>query len=178
MVRFRSWARLFAAAGLGLIATTVLLAAPARAATHSPSVATLIARCTTQHVAPSTAPRTAMFRQLQCVRRTAGLPAFAQSSSIGGVAKRWSAAMASNDLLEHNPDLIDQAAAVDTRWQLVGEVIGFSSVGAGQVNRVVAAWLRSPVHRALLLDPRLKVVGIGLKSSGGRFWATLDLVDI
>ena len=177
-MRFRSWARPCAAAGLGLAVTTVLLAAPAGAATRGPSVATLLARCTTQPVAAGTAPRTAMFRELQCIRRTAGLHAFAQSSSIGGVAKQWSAAMASNDLLHHNPDLVDQAAAVDTRWQLVGEVIGFSTVGAGQVNRVVAAWLRSPVHRALLLDPRLKVVGIGLLSSGGRFWATVDLVDI
>lgn len=177
-MRFRSWARPFAAAGLGLAATTVLLAAPAGAATRTPSVATLVARCTTQHVAPGTTARVAMFRELQCVRRTAGLPAFAQSSSIGGVAKRWSAAMASSDLLHHNPDLVTQAAAVDNRWQIVGEVIGFSTVGAGQVNRVVAAWLRSPVHRAVLLDPHLKVVGIGLVSSGGRFWATVDLVDI
>ena len=56
--------------------------------------------------------------------------------------------------------------------------IGYTTAGKGQVSRVVTAWLISPRHRALLLDPHLKVVGIGLANGSGNLWATVDLLDM
>ncbi|HVU74140.1 MAG TPA: CAP domain-containing protein [Mycobacteriales bacterium] len=168
---------LFGATAVALTAATVALAAPASAATRTPSVATLVARCTTLHALPGTTPRAAMFAQLQCIRRTAGLPAFRASTPIADVARRWSAQMAGADGLEHNPDLSTQLAAVDPRWSEAGEVIGYGGAGTGQVSRLVAAWLRSPHHRALLLDPHLRVIGIGLATGHGQLWGTVDLAD-
>ena len=40
------------------------------------------------------------------------------------------------------------------------------------VRELHRAFLRSPAHRANILDPRKRVVGVGLVSSGGRLWVT------
>jgi uncharacterized protein YkwD len=163
---------------VGATAAVALASSPAAAATHTQNVAALVSRCTSASVAAgTTTARAAMFKQLSCVRSTAGLPAFRLSLPISGVARQWSGAMATADALEHNPNLAQAASAVDPRWLQVGEVIGTKSAGTNQTGAIVAAWLHSPEHRAELLDPQLRVVGVGLMRSGPALWATVDLVD-
>jgi uncharacterized protein YkwD len=118
-----------------------------------------------------------MFAELQCVRRTAGLPTFTGSASIALVANAWSWVMANGTGLNHNPYLTYMLTKVDPRWMDAGEVVGVTTAGTGQVSRIVASWLRSDEHRAELLDPHLRIIGIGMCYGAGQLWTTVDLVD-
>lgn len=177
MVRPRSALRGTAVVLVATAATSVAVAMPAAATTRKPSVATLIARCTTARPAPGTTVRGAMFAQLQCIRRTAHLHRFSPSAPVAGVARRWSATMAAGAGLTHNPDMPAQVGAADSRWLDAGEIIGCTAAGPAEVGTVVTEWLRSPHHRSVLLDPSLTVVGIGVATADGTLWATVDLVD-
>ena len=50
----------------------------------------------------------------------------------------------------------------------LAENVGVGSTVAG----VHAAFLRSSGHRANLLDPAMRHVGVGVVSSGGQLWVT------
>ena len=47
---------------------------------------------------------------------------------------------------------------------------------AARCDAQLMAWLDSPPHRALLLDCRLRLVGLGVQSVGSQLWWTIDLV--
>jgi uncharacterized protein YkwD len=48
-----------------------------------------------------------------------------------------------------------------SRWS-VGEVLAWRSLGSDPARRAVRAWLRSPGHRALLLSPKFRELGISV----------------
>jgi hypothetical protein len=47
------------------------------------------------------------------------------------------------------------------RWH-VGENLAWGTLRRARPAAVVAAWLRSPSHRRIMLDPRYRVVGVGV----------------
>jgi uncharacterized protein YkwD len=47
--------------------------------------------------------------------------------------------------------------------------------GRGLPSRVIRAWLSSPPHRAALLDPRFRRIGVGNRSARGGVFITADL---
>jgi uncharacterized protein YkwD len=61
-----------------------------------------------------------------------------------------------------------------------GEVIGYGTRSAGGPQAIVNAWLHSAAHRALLLDPRWRDVGVGraFGTFRGRAWASVFTVDV
>jgi uncharacterized protein YkwD len=49
----------------------------------------------------------------------------------------------------------------DVGGRLAGENLAWGSGGAGSARAIVAAWLASPAHRANLLRPSFRRVGVG-----------------
>jgi uncharacterized protein YkwD len=66
-----------------------------------------------------------------------------------------------------------------TSWR-TGEVIARGTGWAATPRAIVKAWLSSKVHRAILLDPRWRDVGVGLArgSFRGRSGTSLFTVDV
>lgn len=163
--------RALLAAGLTMTAT-LSLATPAHA---EPSPNQLVARCTHLNVAGT--PQALMLAEMNCARKLSGESALRPYKPIGGIASAWSAHMAQTQQLAHNLARAGQVDAVDPRWQRLGEIVGATSAGGDQVDRIVSQWFLSSVHRHVILNPGLHVVGIGLKPGGGWVWATCDFVD-
>jgi uncharacterized protein YkwD len=47
---------------------------------------------------------------------------------------------------------------------VVGENLGWAVPGAASAEAVVAAWMDSPTHRAIILDPEFRQMGVGVVS--------------
>jgi uncharacterized protein YkwD len=48
-----------------------------------------------------------------------------------------------------------------SRWR-VGETLAWGAGGRAAPRSIVAAWLASPEHRRIVLEPRFRVVGTGI----------------
>jgi uncharacterized protein YkwD len=55
---------------------------------------------------------------------------------------------------------IDQAGY---RWRRVGENLGFGTGSLGRPHGIFSSWMRSPGHRANILSPGFRDVGIGVR---------------
>jgi hypothetical protein len=95
--------------------------------------------------------------------RSSALTVHAELTSI---ARRWSAKMAADNRLAHNPNLANEVTA---DWEKLGE-----NVGTGDNARQIHdAFMNSPAHRANIVDPAFTYVGIGVVRGGdGRIWVT------
>ncbi|HEX4979204.1 MAG TPA: CAP domain-containing protein [Acidimicrobiales bacterium] len=94
----------------------------------------------------------------------------AQGLSVDGeltsVARRWSARMAADNRLAHNPNLSKE---VTQDWGKLGENVGTGAT-AGQIHD---AFMNSPAHRANIVDRDFTHVGIGVvRGDDGRIWVT------
>jgi uncharacterized protein YkwD len=61
-------------------------------------------------------------------------------------------------------DRLEQAAPAAHMW---GETLAFGDGEAAQPDTIVEAWMRSPEHRAIMLDCRFTLIGVGIAT--GRF---------
>ena len=107
-------------------------------------------------------------------RAAVGVAPLAGDPQLTLAAQRYADVMADTACFGHNcgpvPRLAERAAAAgDARWGFLGE-----NVAAGQPTpeRVVAAWMASPTHRAVLLDPEFTLIGVGRATGGiyGTYW--------
>ncbi len=132
---------------------------------------------------PLPPPEIAIVRAVNAQRVAHGVPALKAVRGLSRVAERHSRDQLRRDRLGHDSSdgtpfagRIAQAG----RYRTAGEVIAFTSRGSSSRARsVVRLWMRSPGHRAQLLDPRFRVVGVGrvrgrLGSRGGAV-VTADL---
>lgn len=97
-------------------------------------------------------------------RAKLGVGAVTQRGDVTLVARRWSAAMAQQGRITHNPDFSTQI----TGWSRVSENVG---VGPS-VESIHGALMDSEGHRRNILDGRVMDVGVGVVTSGGRVWVT------
>jgi uncharacterized protein YkwD len=89
------------------------------------------------------------------------LAALDQTSALQTEAKAWARRMADAGTLRHSP------GALDGDWS---EIVGT----APDWRTVMAAWDESPPHRAVLVDPGLSRVGVGVaRDADGRLWAAV-----
>jgi uncharacterized protein YkwD len=88
-------------------------------------------------------------------------------SCVDRYAERQAAWMASHKLLKHQ----SMSTILDAcNLSLVAENIAF---GYGTGGRVVAAWMRSPGHRANLLNYKARYIGVGaVQDSNGIWWVS------
>lgn len=115
-------------------------------------------------------------------RAEAGVAPLRPAAGTTDVARRWSARLARQGALEHNPGLAAELrAAGSTGSRLLGEDVGVTADGA--VDGLFATYLASPHHRAVLLAPSARWVGVGTAhdqtphDQARTLWTTIDVVD-
>lgn len=100
-------------------------------------------------------PRAAMLAQLDEIRRSHGLPPLRDSALLAEAARQHARVVMASDGFVHAGDVVAPgfpAGAEAMAWQR-----GWSL----RARRVARMWMRSGVHRALLLDPGFVAAGIG-----------------
>jgi len=112
------------------------------------------------------------------VRAAHGLAALAEDERLGDLSQRYAATMAEASCMAHDCGglgrVAERAARAGLGYRLIGEALAGGPRDAG---RVVALWLASESHRAILLNPEINSAGVGYVerdgegSSGyGHYW--------
>lgn len=121
--------------------------------------------------------RTRLLLLINAARERSGVAPLRLAERLSDDAERHTRAMIRRDRLFHTEDLASVLRPY--RWRVSGEVVGC----ALRLHGLVRAWLGSPEHRSILLDPRFRRVGLGPVASregrscgpGLRVWATAIL---
>jgi uncharacterized protein YkwD len=146
--------RLLSLALLASLLAALALSAPALAAGHD-------------------AVDLAVIRAINAERTQRGLPALRTNAGLARTADRHSASMAHSSRLEHGN--VEGRLRKVIAGGPVGETIALVPGSASALARnVVRMWMRSPPHRAILLEPRVRRVGVGRARSGGSWYVTAD----
>ena len=107
--------------------------------------------------AATTPAQRAMVDQVNAVRTAHGLRPFRAHPMLHRTARRYARWMLRHDYFGHQ-----QRIRAGSRFSLVGENLAWHSGWRPRVTGTVRAWLGSPGHRALLLDPRFRWLGAGM----------------
>jgi hypothetical protein len=101
------------------------------------------------------------------LRAEKGVGPLSVDAHLTSVARSWSAHMADDGQLSHNPNLGSDAGG---GWQMLGENVGYG----GTVKQIHDAFVNSPHHYENLVEPRFSLVGIGVVVRDGTIWVTED----
>jgi uncharacterized protein YkwD len=104
-----------------------------------------------------------LFQKINNARARHGLAPVRLSTSLSDYARSHSRSMSRQRTLFHTSDF-----TVICCWSSISENVGM----AGSVRGVHRAFMRSPAHRANILDRGKRAVGVGIVHSGGKFWVT------
>lgn len=128
--------------------------------------ATLAASSTLLTAPSASAQTTAEARfvaRINQARSELGLPPLVVRPRLTDYARSHSAAMSRQKTLFHTRNF-----SVLCCWSWIAE-----NVGVGfDVPSLHRSFMASPTHRANILDPRLRRLGVGIFRSGGRIWVT------
>jgi uncharacterized protein YkwD len=94
---------------------------------------------------------------LNDVRRANGLAALRVSKSLSRSSGRYARRMLRHDFFGHGPS-IDVAGG----FRSAGETLAYHTGWRARPRRTVRRWMASPGHRAVLLSPAFRWVGMGL----------------
>ena len=110
-----------------------------------------------------------LVRQITCLvnrtRAARGLPRLRRSGKLALAARSYARWMTHRDVFSHYGDGSPASRAASAGYMrstadwTVGETLAFSRRSDGPW--VVDAWLASPSHRAVLLNPRFREIGVG-----------------
>jgi uncharacterized protein YkwD len=121
-------------------------------------------------------------RRALLVSATASAPLIAMAptstptAGTSDVARRWSCHLARYRSLTHNPNLAhDLELHGSPDWTTAGENVAWQSSGYG-ADHLFRSYMRSPAHRANILDRSFRYVGVWTKRSSGRRWNTTNFV--
>jgi len=147
----RKWMRGLALAGVALMGSMTMLTLGATAASAEPrsEEADFVAR-------------------INALRTSQGLVPLTVDLHLTDIARNWSAKMAGDGAISHNPDLAAQVGG--NEWRTLGENVGVGS----SVDWLENAFENSPHHYANLVDPDYRWIGVGVVDSGGQIWVTED----
>jgi uncharacterized protein YkwD len=103
---------------------------------------------------------------LNDVRRGHGLPALRRSDDLSRSSDRYARRMLEHDFFGHGARI-----DVDGGFRSAGETLAWHTGWDPQPRRTVGRWMDSPGHRAVLLSPTFRWVGMGLARGklGSRF---------
>jgi len=119
---------------------------------------------------------TALLHDINDARRAHGVRALVASAGTTDVAHRWSCAMRKATVLSHRPNLVLALQRHGSNaWHTLGENVGMSSSSAP--GALFSAYMHSPEHRANILDPAYRYIGVHTERARGISWNTLDFVD-
>lgn len=102
-------------------------------------------------------------------RAQQGLPPLEWDASLAAAAQTHAQHMLDAHTLSHQlagePDLVVRAGQAGAHFRAVAENVAM----AGSLDGLQRAWMKSPLHRANILDPRMDHVGVGLVERDG-YW--------
>jgi uncharacterized protein YkwD len=101
------------------------------------------------------------------VRSKAGVQKLSLDPQLSKAARMHTREMIKRDLLYHTPN--DKLTHRVTNWTVLGENVG---VG-GTVDSLQDAFIHSPEHKANIVFPQFKYMGIGSIERNGRLWVTV-----
>jgi hypothetical protein len=105
--------------------------------------------------------------RINAARARNGVAPLSVRADLTDIARRWSARMAADGQLSHNPNLRDEAPA---NWRKLGE-----NVGQGySVDGLQRAFENSPAHHRNMVDPAFNTIGVGVVVVDGTIWVTED----
>jgi len=118
--------------------------------------------------------------RVNAAREAEHVPRLEYRTDISDVAAAHSRDMADRDFFAHeNPDGESprgRLRAAGLTCSVVAENIasreGYSDAPSALAEEIVGQWLRSPGHRANIMDPDLEVEGVGVYATGEKVWAT------
>jgi uncharacterized protein YkwD len=109
-------------------------------------------------------------------RRSAGLRPLTVIAGATDVARRWSWQMADVQSLYHNPSIVsDITRAGSSAWTEIAENVGEGP--SDDPANLFQAYMDSPPHRANILDPAARYLGVGTVERDGIAWNTLDFTN-
>lgn len=100
-------------------------------------------------------------------RTNAGVGKLTLDPQLSKAARMHTHEMVKRNLLYHTPN--DKLTHRVTNWTVLGENVG---VG-GTVDSLQQAFMNSPEHKANILFPQFKYMGVGSVEKGGRLWVTI-----
>ena len=117
-------------------------------------------------------PERAIVQAFNAQRAVHGLPALRLNRRLSRTAERHSRDLIRHDRLSHTSTdgtSLARRIARAGSFRLKGEVLAFAPNGSGaRARAVVRLFMRSPPHRAQLLNPRYRVLGVGRVRGGMR----------
>jgi uncharacterized protein YkwD len=108
-----------------------------------------------------TPPEDALLQEMNRVRAAKGLQPLVFDANLERAARAHSREMLRDGTFEHG-DYGSRLVRFDVRTASAGENIAWVARPRRLAHRIVAAWLRSPGHRANLLAPAFRRVGVGV----------------
>lgn len=99
------------------------------------------------------------------------LPAYGYSACAYKYANTWAAYLASTGTFYHRPDL--SVILTGCNATRAGETL---ARGYNHASTLVAAWMASPGHRAVLLDTRLTATGVAARYANGQWTVAANYV--
>src|SRR3954469_3528718 len=118
----------------------------------------------------------ALAARINNVRRSNGLRPLVVVPGATDVARRWAWHLARVQALSHNPNLVGALQnAGSAAWTEIAENVGEGS--SADPNSLFQAYMASPPHRANILDPSARYLGVGVVERAGLAWNTLDFTN-
>ncbi len=115
-----------------------------------------------------------LFAAVNRARRAQGLPALKWNEALAGAAHRHAALMAQHGTAEHGfpgePSLASRVTQAGAHFVWLSENV----VQGSSVEAIQAEFLRSPNHRANMMDADMDSVGVGVVERGGQLFAVED----
>src|SRR4051812_10512608 len=118
----------------------------------------------------------ALAADLNAARRSAGLRPLVVVAGATDVARRWSWRLAQSQVLSHTPPIVsDITRSGSAAWTEIAENVGEGP--SDQPHTLFQAYMDSPPHRANILDPSARFLGVGTVERDGVAWNTLDFTN-
>ena len=107
-------------------------------------------------------------------RKAQGIPPLAWDEALALAARGHAAEMARQNSVAHvlpgEPSLPSRATRAGAKFTWLSENV----VSASNVNNAQAQFMKSPAHRANILDPDMDRIGIGVAQRGGQVFVVQD----
>jgi len=155
------------AAAAAVLAGALGANANASAATRAGAAAS---GCSNASAAAADVPAPAVGSAVRCLvnlqRSRHGLAPLQPSGRLRAAAAAHSADMVARGFFDHvSPDggtLSDRVHRTGYSGRTLGEDIGWGTYDLGTPSAIVAAWMKSPPHRAIILGARFREIGVGV----------------
>lgn len=125
---------------------------------------------------PSGEAEARLFQLVNETRTAGGRPLLVRDPQLDAIARSHSVAMRDRDFFGHvdpsGNNAADRLRLAGVPFRLVGENLAFVDGSSDPASLAHQDLLGSASHRATILNPAFERVGIGVASTGRRYWFT------